>query len=91
MVKDINEKDAKILHIYNECLQDYSKLNTIHSNITIFYCVIRNKIKKHNTSHRLKTIYIDDSTVPVFHKIPLSLFDTLPLDLSYSYQKYHDF
>ena len=35
VVKDINEKDEKILHIYNECLQDYGKLNIIHSNITI--------------------------------------------------------
>ena len=74
IVKSINKKDEQILKIYNECLQNYSKLNTIHSNISIFHCVIGtnnilNSKDKNITISRLKEVYIDNSTVPVFNKI----------------------
>ena len=69
IVKSINKQDENILHKYNECLQDYGKLNIIHSNITIFHCVIGNEINDSSTSPRLQTVYIRDTTVPVFNKI----------------------
>ena len=71
-VKDINVKDKEVLKAYNKCLAEYGKLNLIHSNITIFHCVIGETTKFRLLDQnipRLKTVYIKNSNVPVFNKI----------------------
>ena len=32
--------DKYIVHIYNQCLQEYSEFNIIYNNITIYHCVV---------------------------------------------------
>ena len=71
-LQDINNIDYRILVLYNECLEEYGKLNVIHSNITIFHCVIGDTIdflSINKNIPRLKTVYIKNSDVPVFNKI----------------------
>ena len=71
-LREINEIDYEVLVLYNECLAEYGELNVIHSNITIFHCVIGDTINFPSINKNiplLNTVYIKDSGIPAFNKI----------------------
>ena len=68
-------EDSRIIGIYNKCLQKYSEFNTIHDNISIFHCAIKNKFITKPMA-RLQTVFIGNSSIPVFNNI--KNFTSLP-------------
>ena len=68
--------DKSIAQIYNRCLQSYSETNIMHSNISIYHCVVGyDSIHKSPRLHQVRT---KQSDVNVFNKI--RNFSSLRLD-----------
>ena len=50
-------RDILILNKYNECSQEYKKLNVIHDNITIYHCIIGHENTYEGTDIDISYLY----------------------------------